>query len=131
MVAVNNSENSSFFVVQEHHATNLHWDFRIAYNGVLKSWAVPKGVPTESGVKRLAIMVDDHDLSWADFEGEIPEGQYGAGKVIQWDRGECIVKSYDPNSKIELELNGKKLQGDYILIRFKKGGEKAYLIFRK
>ena len=121
----------SNFVVQEHHATNLHWDFRIAYSGVLKSWVVPKGIPTESGKKRLAIMVEDHDLEWGEFEGEIPKGEYGAGKVSIWDRGECIIKKFDLNDKIELELNGSILQGNYILIRFKKAGEKAFLIFKK
>ncbi|MDY6788322.1 MAG: DNA polymerase ligase N-terminal domain-containing protein, partial [candidate division WOR-3 bacterium] len=81
------SNSDKIFVIQRHDASNLHYDFRFAYNGVLKSWAVPKGVPKKSGVKHLAIRTEDHPLDYADFEGEIPEDQYGGGTVEIYDRG--------------------------------------------
>ncbi len=107
------------FVVQEHHARSLHWDFRLEMEGVLKSWAVPKGVPTEMGVKRLAVQVDDHPLSYFDFEGNIPEGQYGAGSVKVWDKGRYVLTLREPR-KLHILLKGKKLEGDYRLINFQK-----------
>jgi DNA ligase D-like protein (predicted 3'-phosphoesterase) len=117
------------FVVQEHHATRLHWDFRLEMNGVLKSWAVPKKPPLKQGIKRLAVQVNDHDIGYADFEGEIPKGQYGAGKVIAWDRGtyELIEKTKD---KILVDLKGKKLKGRHYLVKFPKAGEKNWLLFK-
>lgn len=114
------------FVVQEHHARRLHWDFRLEMDGVLKSWAVPKGVPTELGVKRLAMQVDDHPLSYFDFEGNIPEGQYGAGTVKLWDKGLYVLTVREPR-KIHILLKGRKLEGDYRLINFK---DRNWLIYR-
>ncbi len=114
------------FMVQEHHARRLHWDFRLEMDGVLKSWAVPKGVPTEIGVKRLAVQVDDHPLSYFDFEGNIPEGQYGAGSVKVWDKGQYVLMLREPR-KLHILLKGKKLEGDYRLINFQK---QNWLIFR-
>ncbi len=119
----------SIFVVQKHHATTLHYDLRLSMGNVLKSWAVPKGPPTKPGVKRLAIQTEDHALEYADFEGEIPEGLYGAGIVEIWDKGSYELKE-KTQSKIEFTLKGNKLRGDYVLIRYEKGGEKSWLFFK-
>jgi len=117
------------FVVHEHHAKHLHWDLRLEMEGVLKSWAVPKEPPKSKGVKRLAVQVDDHALEYAAFEGEIPKGMYGAGKVLIWDKGnyELVEKTKD---KIVAGFEGKKLKGKYALIRFKKAGERNWLFFK-
>ena len=104
--------------MQEHHARRLHWDFRLELDGVLKSWAVPKGPPTESGVKRLAVEVEDHPLDYFGFEGQIPEGEYGAGTVSVWDQGTYDLELREPR-KYHVWLKGKKLKGDYRLINFK------------
>jgi len=117
------------FVVHKHYATHLHWDFRLEIDGVLKSWAVPKEPPTKPGVKRLAIQVDDHPLDYANFEGEIPEDEYGAGMVEIWDSGELSLVNKDKNS-LKLHLLGKKLIGEYILFKFPKAGENAWLLFK-
>jgi len=118
------------FVVHRHEASHLHWDLRLEMDGVLKSWAVPKEPPLETNVKRLAIQVEDHDLEYGKFEGKIPEGEYGAGTVKIWDKGtyELVEKTGD---KIVAKMNGKKLKGEYVLLRFKKIGEKNWLFFRK
>jgi len=108
----------SRFVVQEHHASHLHYDFRLEMDGVLKSWAVPKGPPEVAGVKRLAVAVEDHPVGYIDFEGEIPEGQYGAGIVKIWDKGKFILKSREPKV-MKFELLGKRLKGDYALVNFR------------
>lgn len=118
----------SIFVIQKHAAHSLHYDFRIEIDGVLKSWAVPKGPSTDPKQKRLAIPTDDHPLEYAKFEGTIPEGEYGAGEVIIWDTGtfENIKKENGKivplmqcykRGTIEIFLKGKKLQGGYALIR--------------
>ncbi|MFC1682077.1 DNA polymerase ligase N-terminal domain-containing protein [Nanoarchaeota archaeon] len=118
------------FVIQEHNASHLHWDFRLEIKGVLKSWAIPKQPPKTKGIKRLAIQVEDHTLDYANFEGEITEG-YGKGTVKIWDRGtyELIQKKKD---KIEFELHGKKLNGKYVLIKTNYGSkpEKSWLFFK-
>lgn len=103
------------FVIQEHHARRLHWDFRLERDGVLKSWAVPKGVPLERGVRRLAVQVEDHPLSYIDFQGTIPTGNYGAGLVEIWDSGHYGVVHYD-DRKITLAMLGGKMRGGYELI---------------
>ncbi len=117
------------FVVQEHHARRLHYDLRLEKDGVLKSWAVPKGPPEISGERRLAVQVEDHPLGYGGFEGTIPEGQYGAGTVKIWDKG-----FYEPifwkDDKIEFVVAGKKMVGRYVLVRFKKGGDKNWLLFK-
>ncbi|MDD3773843.1 MAG: DNA polymerase ligase N-terminal domain-containing protein, partial [Patescibacteria group bacterium] len=108
------------FVVQEHHATNLHWDFRLARKEnnewVLKSWAVPKEPPIESKIKRLAVQVEDHPYNYKNFEGKIPEGEYGAGTVKIWDKGKYKVKEWN-DELIEVELFGQKLKGWYVLVK--------------
>jgi len=106
------------FVVHKHYAKRLHYDLRLERKGVLKSWAVPKGVPEEINIKRLAIAVEDHALSYINFEGEIEEGQYGAGRVEIFDEGgyELIEQT---NKKIVFVFKGKKLSGEYNLIKFK------------
>jgi DNA ligase D-like protein (predicted 3'-phosphoesterase) len=121
-------ELQDIFVVQRHEASRLHWDLRLSMDGVLKSWAVPKEPPAEKGTKRLAVMVDDHDLSYHDFEGVIDEGKYGAGRVEMWDRGRYRLIGRS-DTKIELELDGDRLRGRYVLVRFAKGGERAWLLF--
>jgi len=116
------------FVVQLHHARHLHYDFRLEMDGVLKSWAVPKGPPTQPGIRRLAVMVEDHPLSYIEFEGVIPEGMYGAGKVEIWDKGTYTLKSRS-TSKLEFILDGEKLKGEYALIKFK--GNENWLLIKK
>lgn len=117
------------FIVQEHDASHLHYDFRLEKDNVLKSWAVPKGIPKNSGIKRLAIKTEDHPLDYAEFQGTIPKGQYGAGTVKTWDKGHYKTKYWGEN-KIEINLQGRKLKGNYALINFKKGGEKNWLLIK-
>jgi len=121
----------SRFVVHKHQAKHLHFDFRLEIDGVLKSWAVPKGVPEERGAKRLAVQVEDHPIDYINFSGQIPEGQYGAGKVEIWDSGTFNLTKRD-EKEIEIELVGEKLKGQYVLIRTKLGNDpKNWLIFKK
>ncbi|MEW6408544.1 MAG: DNA polymerase ligase N-terminal domain-containing protein [Nitrospirota bacterium] len=113
------------FVVQKHHATHLHYDFRLEIGGVLKSWAVPKGIPEDRGIKRLAVQVEDHDLDYINFEGVIPEGQYGAGTVEICDNGTYSLESAD-EKRVVFHLDGKRFKGRYALIHTK--GENWILI---
>ena len=104
------------FVVHRHHASRLHYDFRLEMDGVLKSWAVPKEPSDDTKVKRLAIQVEDHDLAYADFEGDIEEGSYGAGRVEIWDKGEHeIVEQSD--GFLRFVLKGRRMLGTWKLIR--------------
>ena len=121
----------SIFVVHEHHASHLHWDLRLELDGVLKSWAVPKEMPTGSDIKRLAIQVEDHPLSYAKFEGIIPEGSYGAGKVKIWDSGTYELLKKD-SKEIKINFHGKKLKGNYVLLKtnYGKQKEKSWLFFK-
>ncbi|HDZ61830.1 MAG TPA: hypothetical protein ENH40_01635 [Nitrospirae bacterium] len=114
------------FVIQEHKATRLHWDFRLEKDGVLKSWAVPKGPPEKKGVKRLAIEVEDHEIDYIDFQGTIPEGEYGAGTVSIWDKGTYQMES-ESEKRIVFELTGKKLKGRYSLVHLK---DKQWLLIK-
>jgi DNA ligase D-like protein (predicted 3'-phosphoesterase) len=114
------------FVIHEHHASHLHWDLRLEMEGVLKSWAVPKGPPTAPGVKRLAVQTEDHPLDYIDFEGIIPEGQYGAGTVNVWDTGPYGLLG-QTGREIKFNLQGKRLKGTYYLLHFK---EKNWLFFK-
>jgi len=121
------------FVIHKHHARQLHWDLRLEMDGALKSWAVPKGPPLEMGVKRLAVEVDDHDLEYIDFEGNIEEG-YGKGTVEIWDSGTYDVESIKPE-KMVFAIKGSKLKGRYVLLqaRWSKDqskGKKQWLFFR-
>ena len=106
------------YVIQRHQASHLHYDLRLEEEGVLKSWAIPKEPPLEEGIKRLAVQTEDHPLGYEEFEGVIPEGEYGAGKVETWDKGDYIPLEVTA-SKYVIEIRGKKLQGRYCLIRLK------------
>ncbi|MGA3192406.1 MAG: non-homologous end-joining DNA ligase [Candidatus Bathyarchaeia archaeon] len=117
------------FVVQEHHARRLHYDLRLEKEGVLKSWAVPKGIPEKAGDKRLAVHTEDHPLEYANFEGTIPAGQYGAGTVKIWDRGTFDVKLWKEDM-VEFTLKGDRLRGKYVLTKFKKAGDNDWLLLR-
>jgi DNA ligase D-like protein (predicted ligase)/DNA ligase D-like protein (predicted 3'-phosphoesterase) len=116
------------YVIQEHHARALHFDLRLEKDGVLKSWAVPKGIP-EGVEKHLAVEVEDHPFEYGSFEGTIPKGQYGAGTVKIWDKGHYEPKLWEKD-KIEVTLNGQRLNGRYILIRLKRVGDKDWLLFK-
>jgi len=115
----------AIFVIHKHFSKTPHWDLRLEMDGVLKSWAMPK--EPMMNVRRLAIQVDDHELSYADFEGEIPKGQYGAGVVKIWDEGEYKLNDRT-DFKLEFNLKGKKLIGDFILVQMK---ERQWLLFHK
>ncbi len=121
----NKRKTKPIFVIHEHHASHLHWDLRLEMEGVLRSWAVPKE-PNDKD-KRLAVQTEDHPLEYADFEGEIPKGEYGAGSVKIWDKGyyDLIDKK---DKKLIFELHGKKLKGIYCLVNFK---DKNWLFFKK
>jgi DNA ligase D-like protein (predicted ligase)/DNA ligase D-like protein (predicted 3'-phosphoesterase) len=118
------------YVVQKHDATRLHYDLRLERDGVLVSWAVPKGIPLESGDRRLAIQTEDHPLDYGGFEGTIPRDQYGAGIVEIWDKGFYVPIKWT-DDKIEFVLAGERIKGRFELVRFEKVGEKEWILFKK
>src|ERR1700744_3623900 len=132
------------FVIQKHDASHLHYDFRLEMDGVLKSWAIPKGPSTDPSVKRLAMMVEDHPFDYRDFEGIIPQGEYGGGTVIVWDEG-----TYEPieeikgkkaqekhllkqlkSGSLKIKLHGKKLKGEFALVKTHGMGENGWLLIK-
>lgn len=122
------------FVVHEHHATHLHFDFRLEIGRVLKSWAVPKGPSMNPADKRLAIAVDDHSVEYGRFEGIIPRGHYGAGEVVIWDSG-IFEPLEDPEAalrkgRLAFRLDGSQLRGEFALVRLK-GRSKEWLLMKK
>ena len=139
----NTGDAQPIFVIQKHDATNLHYDFRLEIDGTLKSWSVPKGPSTNPAVKRMAIPTEDHPLAYANFEGTIPQGEYGGGTVMIWDRGSIksikkdengeilsLKESFDMGS-IEVALDGKKLKGGYNLVKMKGGRMKGNWLLMK
>ena len=142
--ATRSKEGKNRFVIQKHAATRLHYDFRLEVDGVLKSWAVPKGVPYTKGEKRLAVQVEDHPVSYINFEGTIPKGQYGGGTVMVWDRGTFKTEVKSPlqeleHGKLHFSLDGEKLHGDWYLVQLHgsnqwlliKGGEDLKPVSKK
>jgi bifunctional non-homologous end joining protein LigD len=138
------SEEKLAFVVQRHKASHLHYDFRLEMDGVLKSWAVPKGPSLNPGDKRLAMMVEDHPYDYKDFKGVIPEGNYGAGIVEIWDSGtytsledqgnakedEKLLKAGLETGNLKFKLNGKKLKGEFALVRLKGSNSNSWLLIK-
>jgi bifunctional non-homologous end joining protein LigD len=136
------SKSGGMFVIQKHAATRLHYDFRLAMEGVLRSWAVPKGPSLDPNEKRLAVFVEDHPIDYGDFEGVIPRDNYGAGEVIVWDRG--VYKVIDPpngdaaecvrKGKLDIEMHGFKMRGAYTLVRThlqSSGKQENWLLIKK
>jgi DNA ligase D-like protein (predicted 3'-phosphoesterase) len=128
-------------VIQKHDATRLHYDFRIEVDGVLKSWAIPKGPSTNPHDKRLAVMVEDHEIEYAKFEGIIGEGEYGAGVVMVWDKGtyanlkqelgyDITVPQMIEKGIVEIRLEGKKLKGGWVLVKTRWGKANNWLLIK-
>jgi DNA ligase D-like protein (predicted 3'-phosphoesterase) len=123
-------------VIQKHAASSLHYDFRLEAGGVLKSWAVPKGPSTDPREKRLAMPTEDHPLGYAEFEGVIPEGEYGAGTVIVWDTGSYRNLGDEPLERtlerghVKVWLEGRKLRGGYALTRIRSGKRESWLLVK-
>lgn len=136
------SKKDLIFVVQRHAASRLHYDFRLEMDGVLKSWAVPKGPSLNPEDKRLAMMVEDHPYAYKDFEGTIPKGNYGAGEVEIWDSGtyeplnkgkksdEVLLQKELKEGSIKIVLNGKKLKGEFALVKMKNAENNAWLLIK-
>jgi len=138
---VRKSSKTPHYVIQKHDASNLHYDFRIAVEGVLKSWAVPKGISTDKSVKRLAIQTEDHPLEYANFEGVIPEDEYGGGTVMIWDRGKYKNITEKDGEKVDLSnaidqghfmiwIEGEKIKGGYAMTRIRKKEDRQWLFVK-
>src|SRR3984885_3853380 len=133
-----NKAPSLIYVVQKHRASQLHYDFRLEWNGVLLSWAVPKGPSLDPSVKRLAMHVEDHPIEYANFEGVIPAGEYGGGTVMVWDKGTWEPEQPDPQAALEkgdlkFTLHGKKLKGSWVLVRtrgYGRSSDKSWLLIK-
>ncbi len=129
-------KGASRFVIQKHDATRLHYDFRLQMEGVLKSWAVPKGLPWQKGEKHLAVEVEDHPIEYETFEGVIPQGQYGGGSVMLWDRGTYLLYGEEPSKslregKLHMVLRGEKAHGEWTLIRTRiEAGKPQWLLLK-
>lgn len=127
----NGDKHGNIFVIQEHHASHLHWDLRLEIGGVLKSWAVPKNIiDVNYGTKRLAIQVEDHPIEYASFEGEIPKGMYGAGTVRIFDKGVFTLEE-ETDNKLTFELKGKTMVGKYSLIKTPNMGKNSWLFLKR
>lgn len=136
------ASDQPIFVIQKHDASSLHYDFRLEVEGVLRSWAVPKGPSTDPSEKRLALPTEDHPLEYADFEGVIPQGEYGAGTVLVWDTGpyrNLRAEKEDPpldmpeslaDGQVEVWLQGEKLQGGYALVRTGDDPDSRWLLIK-
>lgn len=136
------SRRALHFVIQKHAASHLHFDFRLEMNGVMKSWAVPKGPSYDPGVRRLAMEVEDHPIEYNTFEGTIPKGQYGGGTVMLWDRGtyepeagggEDALREGYARGDLKFVLHGKRLQGGWVLVRMRRneeGGRAQWLLIK-
>ena len=138
---VGKARGAKTFVIQRHNASRLHYDFRLEVNGVLKSWAVPKGPSLNPTDKRLAMMVEDHPLSYGSFKGVIPEGNYGAGIVEIWDNGtyepeemdkisDAAIEKNIKNGMLKFSLNGRKLKGSFALVRIKGADSRNWLLIK-
>ena len=129
--AVQGRQGRLAYVIQKHQASHLHYDLRLEEGGVLKSWAVPKLPPQEENIRRLAVETEDHPLGYEEFEGVIPEGEYGAGKVEIWDRGTYLHHESGPEKRI-IEIKGHRLRGRYALIKLKpkNSEDKNWLFFK-
>jgi DNA ligase D-like protein (predicted 3'-phosphoesterase) len=133
---IKSKRGDPIFVIQQHAARAMHYDFRLEVDGVLKSWAVPKGSSTNPATKRMAVPTEDHPMEYASFEGVIPRGNYGAGRVIVWDEGtyrnlgEKPIEEGLRKGHITFELNGHKLKGGWALTRFRTGKDETWLLVK-
>lgn len=141
---IGRNKSHLMFVIQKHNASHLHYDFRLEMGGVLKSWAIPKGPSTDPKVKHLAVMVEDHPFDYLNFEGVIPQGEYGRGTVIVWDRGiyepiiaieskfaqeKYLLNQFESGS-LKIILHGEKLKGEFALVKTQGMGEDGWLLIK-